>query len=413
MKFVHGVGKGFFPLDEELELLPGILTPHGHECLVRLASWMPFRKATELFEDFMGIEVSKIVSQEYAEAAGAAYEQMQNEEVERLGREAPLEGKGGDNKLQISVDGAMVPLLHGIWGEVKTLVIGDVQPAVEERGERVVHTHNLSYFSRKVNSEEFQRLALVEIHRRGVENAQEVAAIVDGADWEQGFIDYHCPRAVHILDFPHAAEHVNDIGEFLYGEHTQESQAWLGERLHCLKQEGPDKLLVEFHTLQQQQPEAQAISGNLAYLEKRRNQMQYPLFQAQGWPIGSGIVESGNKLVVEARLKGSGMHWADSHVNSMLALRNIICSDRWKEEWPKIEARLRQQTRQRRSKLHQSRIKIHPTLPSPSAPPLDPKLVQSLSAQLESQKSPKKPKNNPWRNFKVGKALFQPTPPKN
>jgi hypothetical protein len=413
MKFVHGVGKGFFPLDEELELLPGVLTPHGHECLVRLASWMPFEKAIELLADFMGIGVSEMVSQKYTEAAGAAYERLQDEEVEQLEREAPLAEKGGD-KLQISVDGAMVPLLHGIWSEVRTLVVGEVQPAVEEWGEEVVHTHNLSYFSRKVNAEEFQRLALVEMHRRGVEHAAEVAAIVDGADWEQGFIDYHCPEAIRILDFPHAGEHVNGIGECLYGEHTPESQAWLGERLHRLKQEGPDQLLGEFQILQQHYPEAQAISGNLAYLEKRKDQMQYPLFQAQGWPIGSGIVESGNKLVVEARLKGAGMHWAENHVNAMLALRNIICSDRWKSEWPRIEARLRQQTRQRRSQLHRSRLTIPPTIPPPSAPPFDPKLVQSLSNQLESQKKPKMPRDNPWRKFKVGKALYQrTTPPKN
>jgi hypothetical protein len=413
MRFVHGVGKGFFPLDEALELLPGILTPHGHECLVRLASWMPFEKATELLTDFMGIRVSEIVSQKYTEAAGAAYEQMQTEEVERLERESPLRGTGG-GKLQVSVDGAMVPLLHGVWGEARTWVIGEVRPAVEECGEKVVHTHNLSYFSRKVNAEEFQRLALVEMHRRGVEEASEVAAVVDGADWEQGFIDYHCPAALRILDFPHAAEHVNGIGEFLYGEHTPESQAWLGERLHHLKQEGPDKLLLEFQDLQHQHPQAQAISGNLAYLEKRKDQMQYPLFQAQGWPIGSGIVESGNKLVVEARLKGSGMHWAEQHVNPMLALRNIICSDRWKSEWPQIEARLRQQTRLRRSQLHQSRLRISSTGPSRSAPKLDEKLVQSLSAQLKSQKLPKTPKENPWRKFKVGKTLYQrPTPPKN
>jgi len=47
---------------------------------------------------------------------------------------------------------------------------------------------------------------------------------------------------------------------------------------------------------------AEAIAGNLVYLEKRKDQLQYPQFQTQGWPIGSGIVESGNKLVVEARL---------------------------------------------------------------------------------------------------------------
>ena len=32
---------GFFPLDEELALLPGSLTPHLQECLVRLGAWMP------------------------------------------------------------------------------------------------------------------------------------------------------------------------------------------------------------------------------------------------------------------------------------------------------------------------------------------------------------------------------------
>jgi len=62
---------------------------------------------------------------------------------------------------------------------------------------------------------------------------------------------------------------------------------------------------------EKEHPDEKVVSGNLAYLEKRENQMQYPQFQAQGWPIGSGIIESGNKWVVEVRLKGAGMHWAD------------------------------------------------------------------------------------------------------
>ena len=104
-------------------------------------------------------------------------------------------------------------------------------------------------------------------------------------------ITIHGPFASWTL--PHAAEHVNNIGEFLFGEHTPESQAWLRSVLHCLKHEGPEKLLVEFQGLQQQYPQVQAISGNLAYLEKRKDQIQYPQFQTHGWPIGSGIVESG------------------------------------------------------------------------------------------------------------------------
>lgn len=123
-------------------------------------------------------------------------------------------------------------------------------------------------------------------------------------------------------------------------------------------------------------------------------------------------MESGNKLVVEARLKGSGMHWAEDHVDPMLAIRNIICSNRWKEEWPKIEDWLRQQAQQRRIQLHQSRIAVQPVSPAPAKPLVDDKVIQTLSTRRAQENMQKKP--NPWRKFKHGKALFQrPNPPKN
>lgn len=409
MAYAPAVDRGFFPLDEELKLLPGSLTPHGHECLVRLSSWMPFEKAVGLFGDFTGIEVSKGISQRYTEEAGEVYEQIQEKEVEEIEKTAPVAVKGSD-KLQISADGAMVPLIHGVWAEVRTVVIGDVYLRIEKNGESVAHTGNLSYFSRKVSAEAFQRLAIVEMHRRGVEHAKEIAAIMDGAEWEQGFTDYHCPHATRILDFPHAAEHINGIGEALFGEHTTESRAWLEEHLHHLKQEGPDELMREFGNLAQENPDIEAITTNLTYLEKRQEHMRYPIFQAQGWPIGSGIVESGNKLVVEARLKGSGMHWAESNVNPMLALRNIICSDRWKEDWPKIEAGLRERAKVRQQKLHLAR--------NPLPPPKDFWEIFTINppapSSVENDQKPKTPKPNPWRKFKHGKALYQrSTPAKN
>jgi len=354
-----------------------------------------------MFGEFTGIEVSKIVSQRNTEKAGAVYEEIQKAEVEWIQKKRPR-GTVHAEKLQISADGAMVPLLHGVWAEVKTLVIGEVQPAVREKGEMVVHTRNLSYFSRKVNSEEFETASLGEMYRRGVVNAKGVAAVMDGAEWEQSFTDYHCPRAVRILDFAHAAEHVNQVGEFLYGEHTAESQAWLKEHLHQLKHEGPKKLLLEMQKLQKKYPQDKLITGNFAYLKKREKQIQYPTFQAQGWPIGSGIVESGNKLVVEARLKGAGMHWAEQHVNPMLALRNIICSDRWQEEWSKIEVGIRKQ------KLRKPEAVPSKVITGDKALRLI--LQEKLNSGdhlLDAALGPKKPKPNPWRNFKFGKALYQ------
>jgi hypothetical protein len=80
----------------------------------------------------------------------------------------------------------------------------------------------------------------------------------------------------------------------------------------------------------------------------------YPTFQAAGWPIGSGSVESANQLVVQERMKGPGMHWAEANVNGMLALRNAICNDRWDEVWRQIEVEQRRAACvRRRERQHQ------------------------------------------------------------
>ena len=161
---------------------------------------------------------------------------------------------------------------------------------------------------------------------------------MDGAEWLQGFIDLHCDRAVRILDFAHAAQRIAEIGQAVWGEGSPEAQQWTAAQLHTLKHTGPTPMLTVLQRLRAQQPELDVLATNLAYLEKRVAQMDYPRFQAAGWPIGSGMVESGNKLVVEARLKGAGMHWAREHVNPMLALRNLVCSARWQAGWPTVRA---------------------------------------------------------------------------
>lgn len=86
-----------------------------------------------------------------------------------------------------------------------------------------------------------------------------------------------------------------------------------------------------------------ARNATLGYLSSRWTAIQYARFQAAGYSIGSGAMESANKLVVGARLKGAGMHWARPHVDGMLALRAVACTDRWAEAWPAITGRQQQQ----------------------------------------------------------------------
>jgi hypothetical protein len=89
----------------------------------------------------------------------------------------------------------------------------------------------------------------------------------------------------------------------------------LSRCLHVLKHRGPFALLRMAERLSPELAQQKGIQEHVDYLRKREALMQYPRFRQQGWPIGSGMVESANKLVVQARLKGPGMHWERKNVN--------------------------------------------------------------------------------------------------
>lgn len=188
MRLAPNVVQGFFPLDEELALLPGTLTPSLHEAMVRLGARMPFRGVVQELGWLKPVTLTEANVRRHTESAGVTYVTLQTEEVERLERTTPIPPAGAPHQL-MSTDGAMVPLLHGEWGEVKTVILGEIRPAVMEKGVPVVHTTKLSHFSRLAEHETFGRLATVETHRRGTERAKVVCAVNDGAEWIQGFID--------------------------------------------------------------------------------------------------------------------------------------------------------------------------------------------------------------------------------
>ena len=192
---------------------------------------MPFGKVVQAMQRFRYTDVSRPTVERITEAAGAAYVAYQNEEAARIQREMP-EPPTGPAQLFMSADGAMVPVVGGEWAEVKTLVIGEVQPPQEVKGEKVIRTAKHSYFSRLTDAETFQRLALVETQRRGVETASEVAFVTDGAEWLQKFVHHHRSDAVRILDFPHAGEHIAAVGQACLGEGSCAAQEWLQTQVH-------------------------------------------------------------------------------------------------------------------------------------------------------------------------------------
>lgn len=335
---------------------------------MRLGALIPFEQVGETLAGLTGVEIGVETARALTERAGAVLAQGQTEESERLRRECPA-APAGPPIQQLSVDGAMVPLVGGVWAEVKTLAVGAVHRRERRDGTEEPHTVELSYFSRLCDAATFAELALPELHRRGTETAGLVCAVMDGAEWLQHFTDCYRPDAVRILDFPHAAEHLGSAAGAAFGPGTAEASDWLGIQVHELKHGAPDRVLAAVRALTVPTEEAREVrDAVVSYLDKRRAQITYAEFQAAGYPIGSGIVESGNKLVVEARLKGSGMHWARDNVNPMLTLRCALCSGRWDEAWGQIWQGLRQQQAERRCRLRAQRSRL-PQPPKPGKRP--------------------------------------------
>jgi hypothetical protein len=127
-----------------------------------------------------------------------------------------------------------------------------------------------------------------------------------------------------------AAGYVSAIGEAMRACGGQVPAGWLAGVLHRLKHEGPERVLRHLHQLLARFPQAQAHE-QMQYLEQRRGQMQYHCYRQDGWPIGSGCVESEHKLVMQAPMKRAVMHWKRSTVNPLLTLRTTLCNDRWEE----------------------------------------------------------------------------------
>jgi hypothetical protein len=392
---------------------------------------MPFRQASRELEFFSKVEVNEATIRQTTEGVGAAQVDLQDRRVAEIEAECP-ESPDGPELQMMSVDGAFIQLVGGEWKEVKTVALGVVQEPVEEKGERVVHTKDLTYFSRMSEAKKFGGEALVEIHERGVEKAGKVCAVTDGADWIPKFVDLHRADAIRILDFAHAMEYVTKVGKAVWerglatelvtsetqsdtgkkgeaqseeqhlkrkkeskqkkprtptptkGEKEGEAQTkeheperekkeqekkekamlerWFDRQAHELKYGEAARVIQEIERLmvpmKKYENAMKTMNTSLNYLKEREPMMNYALFRAQGYPIGSGCVESANKLVVESRMKGAGMRWAGEHVNPMLALRNIACSNRWKESWKQIRHHLITLVQAKRADVSAQRLKL-------------------------------------------------------
>ena len=357
--------------------------------MVRLGSKLSFREAAEEVWYMHRTEIPEATLRQTTHKHGLVVEEITQEETERLERTAPKSDAKPENLL-LSTDGAFIRTTTEEWVEVKTTAIGEF---VLGKGENRPRTSQISYFSRQYEARKFEKHALGELHRRGIDNAKLVVSVNDGASWIQSFLEYHCPEAVRINDFAHSASYLAQAGKAVYGEGDTFKQ-WFQTARRNLKNKPPRETVGALNLLKPKAKDSAAsqdIDVALYYLQTRESLIDYAHFQKQGYPIGSGMVESAHKVVVQKRMKGAGMRWAEGNINGMLALRNLVCNSRWEEGWTTIVNRP-QSRRQRCSD----------ETPPPRVEKLTFKSVEVAEEACEDvpMESKDSRENHPWRQGK-------------
>lgn len=182
----------------------------------------------------------------------------------------------------------------------------------------------------------FGQLARLEAEKRGIRKAVEVIGIHDGGNWIDPLWEEHFGCHQRILDYYHAAEHLHDVARAVYPVDSSNAGA-LAEQLVTLLWEGRiDPLLDRLRELSAQAGEPLEADGpghprrvlatNVGYFQRHRDHTDYPTYRSKGWPIGSGITESGVKLFGK-RVKGTEQFWNVHGAEAILALRSMWLSE--------------------------------------------------------------------------------------
>lgn len=287
------------------------------------------------------------------------------EAAEQYGARNPVED-GAPERLAIGMDGTMVGKvdpqhrrrrsrktgrkvrgkgrLKHLFQEVKTLVVF----RFDKRGQALRKTFHAT--QERVNA--FREYVSLEAMKRGADVARQLVFLGDGAAWIWKTADELFPKAIQVLDWYHAVEHLWEVGRARYGSKRKRLWAWvearkdelwdgrLEEVVSALREASralgtPDpKLDVE---ARERDPRWIACRS-VGYFEENQGRMDYPRYRAENIPIGSGVVESSCKHVVGDRLKRSGMRWDDEGAEDILALRCLDLNERWDHLWPAKES---------------------------------------------------------------------------
>jgi hypothetical protein len=319
----------FFPLDERLGLIEGGLSNGLAHDVVWLSGQMTYEQASQVLRQIGGLEVPPSTVWEQMQRHGerlleAARHEQAHVSVERTQWEQPRYDP--TVRKGVSMDGGLVNIRGEGWKELKVGVVSTLTPPQDRPDETTDAPFgtDLHYTAVLGDVEAFSSALWALAIQQAVPYAGQVAVTADGAPWIWHLTNDLFPCAVQIVDWYHAAQHLEAAAQSHCPTDLAAAKRWSEPLKDQLFHGECFKVIQTLHDAQ--------LSDHATYFETHQYRMLYPVFRADGFPIGSGSTESAVKQF-KHRFCGPGMRWSRSGLHRMTVIRSALLDHTFDAVW--------------------------------------------------------------------------------
>lgn len=223
--------------------------------------------------------------------------------------------------LVIAGDGSMVGTLEG-WKEAKVAVVLPGESIIPDKKRNFIE--GARYVAVLGGQEEFREALKGALVAELADDVMRIVWLGDGAAENWTMAKELCPFAIQILDFMHAMQNAMGCAKVLLGENHPLLPCWEARIRQLLDGGSPDTTIEELMDclpLAESEEQLAALDKLVGYYRRNEKRMRYSEFRAEGLPIGSGIVESAHKHVIQVRMKQAGQRWSILRGRRMVQLR--------------------------------------------------------------------------------------------
>ena len=204
----------------------------------------------------------------------------------------------------------------------------DIRYWTDHKGVRQHQILRKEYISYVGAASEFKKHLLACSLRNGYGDFNKTVILSDGATWIRNMVEEIFPDAQQILDYFHLCENVHTFAKALFNMDELKFAPWAKNICALLKASQYRSVLQELESFKDKKPAG--CSVNLyGYISNNIKNIDYATYQEKGYFIGSSAIESGNKLILQDRLKRAGMRWNTPTAQAMLTLKTKAESNIW------------------------------------------------------------------------------------